>query len=103
MKLDFLHPKKAIETSKKNVSRQKSLEEKGLSSSRSFELAELEYARYLSEAANASAELARIETRLSRQSQQMVRAPRAGIIHRVLKGRGPRNGKGYRSCHGFSS
>lgn len=79
---------KAIETSKKNVVRQKQLEEKGLSSSRSFELAELEYARYLTDAANASAELARIETRLSRQSQQIVKAPRAGIIHRVLKGRG---------------
>ena len=75
--------KNAVETSRKNIERQKSLVVSGLSSQRAAELAELEYAKYLSELSSASAELARIETRLARQASQVIVAPRDGIIQRV--------------------
>jgi multidrug resistance efflux pump len=79
---------RAINASKKNLSRQRSLEEQGLSSRRSFELADLEYARYLTDAANASAELARIEVRLARQQAQTITATADGFISRVHGGQG---------------
>ena len=74
----------AARTSQINVDRQQELFNQGISARRSFEQAELDYARYLTEEANASAELARIEVRLARQGNQVVRAPRAGtILHRL--------------------
>jgi multidrug resistance efflux pump len=78
----------AVDTSKKNLDRQRTLVGAGLSSQRSAELAELEYAKYLSELSSASAELARIETRLARQASQSIVAPRDGIIQRVLAPQG---------------
>lgn len=78
----------AVETSRKNLERQKSLVTSGLSSQRAAELAELEYAKYLSEVSSASAELARIETRLARQASQSIVAPRDGIIQRILAPQG---------------
>jgi pyruvate/2-oxoglutarate dehydrogenase complex dihydrolipoamide acyltransferase (E2) component len=51
-------------------------------------LAELEYAKYLSEISSASAELARIETRLARQASQSIVAPRDGIVQRILAPQG---------------
>ncbi len=76
----------ASTTSKINVDRQKELFEKGLSSRRAYEQAELEYARYLAEEATGSAELSRIEVRLARQSVQSVKAPRSGTILRRMAG-----------------
>lgn len=78
----------AVETSKKNLERQKTLVGSGLSSQRSAELAELEYAKYLSDMSSASAELARLETRIARQASQSVVAPRDGIVQRVLAPQG---------------
>ena len=78
----------AVETSRKNLERQKSLVTSGLSSQRAAELAELEYAKYLSEVSSASAELARIETRLARQASQSIVAPRDGVIQRILAPQG---------------
>ncbi|MEY4669415.1 MAG: efflux rane fusion protein [Pseudomonadota bacterium] len=78
----------AVDTSRKNLERQKMLVTSGLSSQRAAELAELEYAKYLSEVSSASAELARIETRLARQASQSVTAPRDGIVHRILAPQG---------------
>jgi multidrug efflux pump subunit AcrA (membrane-fusion protein) len=78
----------AIDTSKKNVDRQRSLYQKGLSSQRAAELAELEYANYLSLMSSASAELARLETRIARQASQSVTAPRDGVIQRMLAPQG---------------
>ena len=78
----------AVETSKKNLDRQKLLVQSGLSSQRSAELAELEYAKYLSDMSGASAELARLETRIARQASQSIVAPRDGIIQRVLAPQG---------------
>lgn len=76
----------AAETAKINVERQKDLFEKGISSRRAYELAELEYARYLTDEANSSAELSRIEVRVARQAMQSVKAPRAGTILRRMAG-----------------
>jgi multidrug efflux pump subunit AcrA (membrane-fusion protein) len=78
----------ALETSKKNVTRQRSLFHKGLSSQRAAELAELEYAKYLSEMSSASAELARLETRIARQASQSVTAPRDGVVQRIFAPQG---------------
>lgn len=78
----------AVDTSRKNLERQKTLVISGLSSQRAAELAELEYAKYLSEVSSASAELARIETRLARQASQSIVAPRDGIVHRILAPQG---------------
>lgn len=76
----------ATKTAKINVDRQNELFEKGISSRRSFEQAELEYARYLTDEANSSAELSRIEVRFARQSMQSVKAPRSGTILRRMSG-----------------
>ncbi|MEN9835584.1 MAG: hypothetical protein RL011_1777 [Pseudomonadota bacterium] len=78
----------AAKTSKINLDRQRELFKQGLSARRSYEQAELEYARYLTEQANASAELSRIEVRLARQSVQLVKAPRSGTILRRMPGQG---------------
>jgi multidrug efflux pump subunit AcrA (membrane-fusion protein) len=78
----------ALDTSRKNLDRQKSLVVSGLSSQRSAELAELEYAKYLSEISSASAELARIETRIARQASQSITAPRTGMIQRIFAPQG---------------
>ena len=79
---------RALDTSRKNLDRQRSLVQGGLSSQRSFELAELEYAKYLSEVSSASAELARIETRIARQASQSVTAPRDGVVQRIYAPQG---------------
>jgi multidrug efflux pump subunit AcrA (membrane-fusion protein) len=79
---------KALDTSRKNLERQKSLVLSGLSSQRAAELAELEYAKYLSDISSASAELARIETRIARQASQSITAPRDGIVQRIFAPQG---------------
>jgi multidrug efflux pump subunit AcrA (membrane-fusion protein) len=78
----------AVDTSRKNLDRQRMLVTSGLSSHRAAELAELEYAKYLSEVSSAAAELARIETKLARQASQSIVAPRDGIVHRILAPQG---------------
>lgn len=77
-----------VRTSKLNLDRQKALLEKGLSASRSYEQANLEYTRYMVDEANASAELARMDSRLARQMTQSVRAPASGTILKILSGQG---------------
>lgn len=78
--------KLGIETSKKNLERQKTLFEQGLSSKRSFELANLELVKYLTDEANAVSELAKVDVRLARQSAQYVSSPVDGVILRRLTG-----------------
>lgn len=75
---------KSLEASQRNVERQRDLFSRGLSSRRAFEMAEIEEAKFLGEIASASAELARIETRLARQISQKVVAPRDGVIQHVF-------------------
>lgn len=75
---------KATTTAKKNLDRQKELFDEGLSARREYERAEIDYMGFLAAEAAASAELTRIDTRLSRQSNQFIRAPRGGVISRIL-------------------
>ncbi len=75
---------KATTIAKKNLDRQEELFQEGLTAKREFERSEIEYMGYLASEASASAELTRIDTRLSRQSNQYIRAPRTGVISRIL-------------------
>jgi multidrug efflux pump subunit AcrA (membrane-fusion protein) len=76
----------SLKVAKINLDRQKTLFDQGLSSRRSYELATLEYAKYITDEANAKTELVRVETRLARQTTQFVTAPRGGAILRRIAG-----------------
>ncbi len=78
----------ALETAKKNVERQASLLQKGLSAPLALENARLNLNRYLVDEANAAAELARVEIKLSRQLTQLVVSPIDGTILKVVAGQG---------------
>jgi RND family efflux transporter MFP subunit len=76
----------ASETAKINYQRQEELFQKGLSSRRDFEEAKIEYKKLLSSGEAAASELAESETKLSRQENQIIYAPKDGVILRVLAG-----------------
>lgn len=78
----------STQTAKINMQRQESLAVQGLSSRRSFEIAKLEHAKFLTDEANARAELSRIDVRLARQATQSVKSPRNGTILRRAAGEG---------------
>ena len=80
--------KKVVEISNLNLIRQKDLYKQGIASKRTYELAEIEYAKSLSEEANIKASLAQIETKISRQYGQTVKAPMAGMILKRMTGEG---------------
>ena len=71
---------------RKNLDRQRELFKQGLAAKRTVEIAEIELARFLTDEANSSAELARLEVRLARQSNQTITAPRNGTILRRRTG-----------------
>lgn len=73
----------ALETSNRNLDRQKKLAESGLKSQRDYELAKLEYNKFLAEVAAKEKDLADIQSKLSRQAMQQVVAPRSGQIMRI--------------------
>lgn len=70
--------------SEKNIERQKSLFDQGLSSRRAVELSEIELGRLKSDRASAMSELVRVETRLARQGNQAITAPREGVIQKII-------------------
>jgi len=76
----------ASETSKINYERQNDLFQKGLSSRRDFEEAKIEYKKLLASAESAASEFAESETKLSRQENQIIYAPKDGVVLRVLSG-----------------
>lgn len=76
----------ASQTAKINYERQEDLFSKGLSSRKEFEEAKIEYKKLLSAEESASAELAESETKLSRQQNQIIYAPKDGVILKVLSG-----------------
>lgn len=80
--------KHAIETAKKNVNRQQTLFEKGLSSPLGIEQAKLNLNKYLVDEANTLAELTRVETKLARQKTQKIYAPIDGTILKILAAQG---------------
>ena len=76
----------ASETAKINYDRQNDLFLKGLSSRRDFEEAKIEYKKLLSATESAASELAESETKLSRQENQIIYAPKDGVVLQVLSG-----------------
>lgn len=74
----------ALETSHRNLERQKRLAESGLKSQRDYELAKLEYNKFLAEVAAKEKDLADTQSKLSRQAMQQVIAPRSGQIMRIF-------------------
>lgn len=74
-----------LETSKLNLKRQKELFEQGLSSRKEYEKAKIETSKMEVEYSKSQATLAKAETQFSRQVQ-IIKAPRDGIITRVLPG-----------------
>ncbi len=76
----------ASDTGKINYLRQEELLKKGLSSNKDFEEAKIEYKKLLGNIEAISSELAESETKLSRQENQIIYAPKDGIILRLLSG-----------------
>ncbi len=76
----------ASQTSKLNYQRQEDLFNKGLSSRRDFEEAKIEYKKLLAAEESSASELAESETKLSRQENQIIYAPKDGVILKVLAG-----------------
>ncbi len=76
----------AAETAKINYDRQQDLYQKGLSSRKEFESAKIEYEKLVSSAASAMAEFTESQTKLSRQQNQTIYAPKDGVILKILAG-----------------
>lgn len=74
------------DTAKINLDRQFKLFEQGLSARKEYEKAKIDYSKHEMEVAKALVGLTKSETQLSRQSSQEVRAPRDGVVIRVLPG-----------------
>ena len=77
---------RAEQTAKLDLDRMKTLFEKGLAARRDFEQAQIKIEDLRARRADSAAELNRIEVNLSRQSAQVVRAPRSGVILQVNAG-----------------
>lgn len=78
--------KTAQQTAEIDMKRTKDLFDQGLASSREYEQARIRVEELRSRVAEAAAELTRVDVNLSRQSVQIVRAPRDGVILRVNAG-----------------
>lgn len=74
------------DTAKINLDRQYKLFQQGLSARKEYEKAKIEFSKLEMEAAKALVNFTKSQTQLSRQSSQEVRAPRDGVIIRVLPG-----------------
>lgn len=78
--------KKAVSNSYKNFGRQKELLRDGIISQRQFEMAEIDYAKFLSEQSTVEGDLARLNLRVSRQSRQEIYSEIDGVIQKILVG-----------------
>ena len=76
----------AQQTAEIDLERTQSLYDDGLASRREFEQARIRVEELRAGVAEAAAELTRVDVNLSRQSVQIVRAPRDGVILRVFAG-----------------
>lgn len=76
----------ALEIAQIDKRRMERLFDEGLSARREFEQARIRVEQLRSDVATAAAELSRVDVNLSRQSVQIVRAPRDGVILRVNAG-----------------
>lgn len=75
-----------VSTAEIDLERTRELFESGLTSRRDYEQSRIRVQELLAKSAQAAAELSRVEVELSRQSVQVVRAPRDGVILRVNAG-----------------
>jgi len=76
----------AVSTAMLDVNRSGSLYREGLAARRDYEAAQIKVAEYRAKAASSRASLKRLEIDLSRQSAQIVRAPRDGRIMQIAAG-----------------
>lgn len=76
----------ALEIAQIDKRRMERLFDEGLSARREYEQARIRVEQLRSDVASAAAELTRVDVNLSRQSVQIVRAPRDGVILRVNAG-----------------
>lgn len=76
----------AMQTAQIDLDRMRSLFDDGLASRRDYEQSRIRVEQMRSGVAEAAAELTRVDVNLSRQSVQLVRAPRDGVILRVFAG-----------------
>lgn len=76
----------AVETAQIDLRRTEDLFNQGLAARRDFELARIKVEELNAKVAEAAAELNRVEVNIARQSVQIVRAPRSGVILRVNAG-----------------
>lgn len=76
----------ASQTAKLDLDRKEDLLSKGLASQRDFETARIRYKSYVAEESKAMAELNKAQVNLSRQSIQILRAPRDGTIVQIIAG-----------------
>lgn len=83
-RLNFIS--EAARTAKINVDRQYALFEKGISSRKSYEQANVEFIKLKGDEENIKAELARMDVKLSRQHSQHIVAPMDGVILRRYSG-----------------
>lgn len=85
-KLDFL--RRQLHFAERNSRRQQSLRDKGIVSSRSYELAEIDVAKFKVEIAKVQSEILKLETQISQQASQKLRAARDGTMMRIYKAQG---------------
>jgi biotin carboxyl carrier protein len=78
----------ARDMAERNFQRQQTLEAEGISAIRTVEMARNDLARATQLEGDLSAKLAEIDTRISRQQSQDIRAPMDGFISRVFAGQG---------------
>lgn len=78
--------KQALVAGKANVDRQKNLYQQGINSKRQYELAQIEYAKYQNELAQANIDNVNIDVRIARQQTQLIKAHVPGVIFKRLPG-----------------
>lgn len=76
----------ALRAGKANLDRQKNLYHQGINSKRQYELAQIEYAKYQNELAQANIDKVNIEVRIARQQTQIIKAHVAGVIFKRITG-----------------
>ncbi|HHF7344506.1 TPA: HlyD family efflux transporter periplasmic adaptor subunit [Legionella feeleii] len=76
----------AIIAGKANLERQKKLYDSGINSKRQYELAQIEYAKYQNDLAQANIDKVNIDVRIARQQTQVIKAHTSGIIFKRLTG-----------------
>lgn len=80
--------KLAIENTKRNIKRHKFLVEKGASTQRVYEQAQMEMVNYIKELAKAKVDLAKVKVQIARQNSRLVKAPTDGVIVDRIHGMG---------------